>query len=221
MGQIEAPPIGTRQRPLRAPVAEEIRRSIITGERQPGERLLEDQLAAELGVSRNPIREALQLLAREGFVALEPRRGARVSEYSDDLADHVYDVRAALEVLVAELAAQRRTADHLDELRRLLADGREALDADDVSPLPALNARFHAVLVEAAANPILARMVEGLIHQIQWLYTRRVRERGAWSWEEHEAIVAAVEAGDAALAGRLSAEHIAKARAGFFAAPPA
>ena len=76
-GAAPGSPIGLRYLPLRAPVADEIRRRIIDGALQPGERLLEDQLAADLGVSRNPVREALQVLGREGFVTLEPRRGAR------------------------------------------------------------------------------------------------------------------------------------------------
>ncbi len=207
--------------PLRGPVADELRRRIIAGELRQGERLFEDQAAAELGVSRNPVREALQQLAHEGFVHLAPRRGAWVAEYSDERARHVFEVRGALEVLVAGLAARHRTPRHLGELDEVLAGGRDALAADRMGELPALNARFHALLVDAAANPLLADMVDGLIHQIQWLYSRRVRERAAWSWEEHEQIAAAVAAQDVPLAERLSREHIDKARAGYFAAPPA
>ncbi len=218
-GAAPGSPIGLRYLPLRAPVADEIRRRIIDGALQPGERLLEDQLAADLGVSRNPVREALQVLGREGFVTLEPRRGARVSQYSDERAQHVFEVRTALEVLVAGLAAQRRTPEQLAALEAVLAAGRRALQEDRLAELPALNARFHGLLVDAASNPLLAEMVDGLIHQIRWLYTRRIRERGEWSWGEHEQIVAAVAANDVELASRLAGDHVRQARAGFFASP--
>ena len=204
--------------PLRAPVADEIRRQIITGGLAPGSRLVEEQLAVELGVSRNPIREALQSLAREGFVHLEPRRGARVGAIDDRQASDVFAVRGALEALVAELAAARRTAAQLARLRLIVADGWRAVEGGDVGVLPGLNADFHAVLVDAADNRVLTEMVAGLIHQIQWIYTRRVRDRAEWSWSEHEAIVETVAAGDAARARQLSVEHIRHARDAYFAA---
>ena len=97
--------VGSTHLPLRHAVLEEIRRRIVAGQWAQGERLFEDQIAAELNVSRNPVREALQALASEGFVELEPRRGARVATVSDARATELFEVREVLEGLVASLAA--------------------------------------------------------------------------------------------------------------------
>jgi DNA-binding GntR family transcriptional regulator len=208
--------VGSRHVPLRAPVRDEICRQILDGTLSPGARLYEDQLASELGVSRNPVREALQSLAHEGFVDLEPRRGARVAVPDDERARHLFEVRLALEALVAELAATRRTDEQLAAIDAVVTEGQRALAADDMAPLPALNARYHSLLVDAAGNPLLSEILSGLIHQIQWLYTRRVRERAMWSWDEHVAIAAAIAARDRDLARRLATEHIGKARDAYF-----
>ena len=108
--------IGLRHQPLRRAVQDELRRAIIAGRYQQGERLFEDQIAQELEVSRNPVREALQALAGDGFVELEPRRGARVATVSAKRAEELFEVRESLEGLVARLAARRRTPAQLTEL---------------------------------------------------------------------------------------------------------
>ena len=93
-----APPtsVGATHLPLRHVVLEEIRHRIIAGVYSPGERIFEDQLAADLAVSRNPVREALQALAGEGFIELEPRRGARIAVVSQARAGELFEVREAL-----------------------------------------------------------------------------------------------------------------------------
>jgi len=202
-------------------VCDAIRRRIITGEMPQGERIFEDQLAQELGVSRNPVREALQTLAHEGFVELEPRRGARVMVLSDDRAAELFEVREPLEGLVAALAAQRHSPAQLAAIEDVVEAGRRHLDAGEVTPLPELNTRFHQLLVATAGNAQLAGIMDSLTHVIEWMYTRRVRERGLWSWDEHAAITACIAAGDAEGARSLACEHIRNARDGYFASPPA
>lgn len=209
-------PVGASHRPLRVAVRDEIRRWIIDGRLPQGERIMEEELAQDLGVSRNPVREALQTLAHEGFVELEPRRGARVMVLSDERAADVFEVREALEGLVAKLAAERRTDAQLAAIQALIAEGKEVLASEDVSDLPRLNSQFHSLLTEAANSPTLDELLEGLTHLIQWLYTRRVRERGAWSWDEHVAIAAAVEERNPSKAQALAAHHIRKAREAYF-----
>ena len=87
------------------------------------------------------------------------------------------------------------------------------------APLPALNTRFHRLLVESADNELLADMLDDLTHVIEWMYTRRVRERGLWSWEEHTAIAARIAERDLDGAKALACEHIRNARDAYFAAP--
>ena len=218
---VAVPPaaVGATHRPLRFAVRDEIRRRIISGALPQGDRILEDQLAQDLGVSRNPIREALQTLVREGFVEIEPRRGARVMVLSDDRAAELFEVREPLEGLVAGLAAERHTADQLGALCDVIDGGRAALASGDLSLLPPLNTRFHHLLVETAANSLLADVLDGLTHVIEWMYTRRVRERGLWSWDEHTAIAACIAARDHDGARSLACEHIRNARDAYFAAP--
>jgi DNA-binding GntR family transcriptional regulator len=214
-------PIGTFHQPLRVPVRDELRRRIIAGVLPQGERLFEDQLAQELGVSRNPVREALQTLAREGFVELEPRRGARVMVLTDARAVQLFEVREPLEGLVAALAATRRTDEQLREIEAVVAAGQSALAGGDTAPLPALNTEFHRLLVSTAGNELLADIMAGLTHLIEWMYTRRVRERGLWSWGEHAVITERIAERDHVGARALACEHIRNARDAFFAPPDA
>lgn len=211
--------IGTAHQPLRVAVCNELRRRIIAGTLAQGERILEDQLAGDLQVSRNPIREALQTLAHEGFVELEPRRGARVMVLSDQRAGDVFAVRESLEALVASLAAQRRTPEQLAEMTALVDAAQTALATGGLSELAALNTRYHAVLTAAAGNELLDEMLPGLTHRIEWIYSRRIRERGAESWGEHAGIIDAIAAADPGRAAALAAAHIRNARDAYFAAP--
>src|SRR5689334_18256734 len=111
-------PLGKRHGSLSKVVADELRRGILIGQRKPGDRLVEDRLSAELGVSRVPIREALRLLAAEGLVEVQPRRGASVAEFSAEVAHDLVEVRAMLEGVNARLAARHRAPAIIAELRQ-------------------------------------------------------------------------------------------------------
>ncbi len=128
--------IGDEHQPLRVAVSDEIRRRIIAGALPQGERIREEELAAELGVSRNPVREALQTLTHEGFVEIEPRRGARVMVLSDERAGHLFEVREVLEGLVAALAAKRRTLRQLGEIERVTSAGLDAVPSGELAAAP-------------------------------------------------------------------------------------
>lgn len=204
--------VGRAHQPLRRAVYHEVQRRIVDGRLQQGERIYEDQLAHELDVSRNPVREALQALEAEGFVELEPRRGARVAVISESRANDLFEMREALEGMVARLAAQRRSPDQLLELQRVVEAGAEAAIAGDITILPGLNTEFHRVLGEAAHNSMLAETVERMSQLIEWVYTRRITQRGAMSWAEHRRIVEAIAEGDAELAFAEACSHISNAR---------
>src|SRR5688572_3404540 len=154
--------VGSSHLPLRHAVLEEIRRRIITGAYSPGERVYEDQIAADLDVSRNPVREALQALAGEGFIELEPRRGARIAIVSHARAGELFEVREVLEGLVASLAATRRTDAELAAMWAIVAEGRASAADSDLAALPALNTRFHTLLATTARNAMLAETIEHL-----------------------------------------------------------
>lgn len=205
--------LGASHPPLRVVVLEEVRRRIVGHVYEPGERIFEDQIAAELGVSRNPVREALQALEGEGFVELEPRRGARVAQLSPTEAHELFEVREALEGLAARLAARRRTETEIAELQDTVAEGLERAASADLSGLPTLNTRFHAVLATAARNDHLADTIRRSQHMIEWIYADGIRRRAPNSWAEHARLADAVARGDEVEAERLARAHIAAAQA--------
>lgn len=214
-GGDEVAPVGARHRPLRHAVHDEVRQRIVAGTYAQGERLFEDKIASDLGVSRNPVREALQALAQEGFVELLPRRGARVAVVPAKRAAELFEVREALEGLVARLAADRRSTEDVEGLRDVVRRGKEALARGELTSLPALNTEFHRRLTAAARNDLLATTLERLADIIEWVYTKRIAMRGAKSWEEHHAIVEAIADGDADHADLAACTHIANARAAY------
>ena len=207
--------VGSSHLPLRHAVLEEIRRRIIAGRYSPGERVFEDQIAADLDVSRNPVREALQALALEGFIELEPRRGARIAIVSHARAGELFEVREVLEGLVASLAARRRTDADVAAMRAVVEQGRETAGSGDLAALPALNTRFHTLLATTARNAMLAETIEHLRHLIEWIYSQRIAQRAPRSWDEHSRIVDAIASGDADSAERVARSHIANARAAY------
>jgi DNA-binding GntR family transcriptional regulator len=204
--------VGASHLPLRHAVLEAVRARIVAGVWAQGERLFEDQIAAELGVSRNPVREALQALQGEGFVELEPRRGARVAVVSADQARELFEVREVLEGLVASLAATRRSDAELAEMRDIVTVGRDAAEHGRLAELPSLNTQFHHLLAATARNEMLADTIERLRHLIEWIYSQRIAQRAPLSWLEHGEIVEAIATGDAATAERVARAHIAQAR---------
>ena len=179
------------------------------------ERVFEDQIAADLDVSRNPVREALQALAGEGFIELEPRRGARVAVVSQARAGELFEVREVLEGLVASLAATRRTDADVAAMRAVVEEGCEAAERGNLTALPALNTRFHTLLATTARNAMLAETIEHLRHLIEWIYSQRIAQRAPRSWQEHSQIVDAIASGDAHTAERVARAHIAMARAAY------
>ena len=164
-------------------------------------------------MSRNPVREALQALEAEGFVELEPRRGARVAVISAERANELFEVREALEGMVARLAAQRRTPEQLRELQRVRRGRRRGRRRRRPQPrCPRSTPSSTGCSAAAANNSMLAETVERMSHLIEWVYTRRITQRGAMSWTEHRRIVDAIAAGDADLAFAEACTHISNAR---------
>jgi DNA-binding GntR family transcriptional regulator len=209
--------VGARHVSLSDAVVDELRAAIIGGDYSQGERLVEEEIAARFDVSRNPIREALRVLSSEGFVAIEPRRGARVASIDAARAAELFELRVPLEGLVAGLAAQRRSPAELDRLLHVVDAGRAAADARRLHELPALNTEFHAALADAAGNELLRATLGRLSDLIRWIYSARISRRAGESWDEHAAIVEAVAAGDAELARHCGETHIAAAAAAYIA----
>ena len=203
--------VGLDHRSLGQTITERLRDQILINQLKPGERLIADDLALTFGVSRSMIREALLLLATEGFINIVPRKGTFVTQMSAKQANDLFEVRLLLEGQVASLAAERRTAENLRDLRETADFGLAAALAGNVDQLPALNTRFHNLLADTADNDYLTETLSRLSNIIQWVYSRRIIERSTDSWKEHLRIVDAIERMDPAAAKSAAHEHITRA----------
>jgi DNA-binding GntR family transcriptional regulator len=201
--------IGADHRPLRDKVVDELRRRIIEHDYAPGHRLTEDRLADDFGVSRNPVREAIRVLEKEGFLVALPRRGAVVASISAQDVENVFDVRLSLEVLAAQLAAQRIDAAGAAALHALVA---AANAASTVSELATLNSAFHGEICRLSGNALLIGILDSLHDRLQWIYRQSAVRRATDSWTEHEALAVAICAGDAEAAAHAAHTHVWAAR---------
>jgi DNA-binding GntR family transcriptional regulator len=203
--------IGAEHAPLRDKVAEEIRAAILSGQFKPGDRLVEDRLAEEFGVSRNPVREAIRTLASEGLIEVTARRGAVVASLSPQEAEELLEVRATLEGANARLAARRRDPVVLDELKDVLARGTEAITAGRLAEVSELNVAFHDHLARAGCNRVLVDLMKTLRDRSGPLFRGVGLEFARESWAEHASILRAVIAGDPELASLLAYRHVINA----------
>jgi DNA-binding GntR family transcriptional regulator len=172
--------------------------------------LSETALAESFGVSRGPIREALGRLASDGLIATAPRRGAIVAELTADEFVEAYQVREALETLAIRLAVPRLGRGDLDRLRELHREMAEHVERGEVNAFFDANAEFHDLFVTASGNQKLQETYRLLMDQTGRFQARSLALRGSIgrSVAEHEAILEAVEAGDAERAALLMADHI-------------
>lgn len=218
MGKAKLVPIKLNNiKPLREIVFESLREAIINGILKPGERLMELQIAEQMGVSRTPVREAIRKLELEGFVVMVPRKGAYVSSISvKDIVD-IFEVRAALESLAAGLAAERITEEELDELERALFEISDAGSRGSIDMIAAKDAGFHEILFQSSRNKRLVTMITHLHENIQRFRTTSlsVPGRTKHAVEEHKNIVDAIGERNVELAQALAREHVENAEQNF------
>lgn len=200
------------RKPLHEEVTGRIRDMIVEGHLKPGERINEAVLAAAIGVSRTPIREALKLLASEGLILLLPNRSARVTTLSAKEVGELFELISGIERLAAELAAVRMTAGELARLERSHRSMEEHFQAGNRHHYFRLNQDIHRMLVGFARNAIMKTTHEALIAR-----ARRSRylailspERWREAMTEHEELLAALKARDAALAGEIMRRHTSR-----------
>ena len=196
--------------PLRDVVFKTLREAILKGNLAPGERLMEIQLANQLGVSRTPIREAIRKLELEGLVIMIPRRGAEVARITEkDLRD-VLEVRAYAALDCIGLACERITDEEIGELRRALESFREVLREGDVTKIAESDVDFHDIIFSATQNARLIQIVNNLREQmyryrLEYLKDYTTHDR---LYKEHQQITDAVSDRDKERARKLIVEHI-------------
>jgi DNA-binding GntR family transcriptional regulator len=203
--------LGAQHLPLRDQVLGALRSAIINGDYPPGQRLTEDRLAEDFGVSRNPVREALRVAETEGFVVILPRRGAVVASPSPTAVADIFAVRERLEPLAARLAAERADAEGVAGLRDMLEQARVATDAEDLARVAELNSALHLRILHLSGNPWLTSIARALYLHVQWVFRLGAAQRAPHSWREHIELVDAIESGDPDEAERCALNHLAAA----------
>jgi DNA-binding GntR family transcriptional regulator len=205
--------IGSQHLALRDQVLVELRHRIVNGDYPPGQRLTEDRLAADFGVSRNPVREALRIVQAEGLVTMTPRRGAVVSTPDASTIADLFAVRTSLETVAARLAAERATPGDVSDLRTLLEAAQRATERADFSRVAELNNELHLRVIAISGNPWLSSISSSMYLHVNWVFRPGAAHRAPHSWAEHIRLVNAIEAGDPKEAEAAASAHVAAAAA--------
>lgn len=195
-------------------VFEELREAIFTKKLKPNQRLVETDLARQMGISRTPIREAIRMLENEGLVVHVPRKGAMVSGFSYEDISEIYMIRSVLEGLAVGLAAENISEKEIEELEEILNKTWGCMNNGELKELSKLFTRFNYILTRASKMPRLCALVDTMQEYIE--QTRIVSfssiERQKEAYQEHKRIIDAVKQKNKELAERLAREHIEKAR---------
>lgn len=191
-------------------LADHLREEIASGALPPGRRLVEQELAGALQVSRVPLREAFRILSSEGLVTLSPHRGAEVSGTSQEELEELFEVRAMIEARAAALAASRASPDQLSQLDRLVARMTAAIRGKDTVSYYRASAAFHDLLVDAAGNRSLARVyaqIKVRFRRYQMVLSA-VADSPTRSNQEHASVLKAIAGRDPVAAAAHAENHI-------------
>lgn len=200
--------------PLRETVFLALRKAILTGKLEPGERLTEIRLGKMLGTSRTPIREAIRKLELEGLVTIIPGSGARVAQITEGEIVDVLEVRCSLDELCARLASRRISDDQKERLRAANAGFQEAVRKGDQLAITEADVAVHDVITEAADNHTLSKLLERLADNIYRYRFAYIRDTGRLEQlvREHDALCQAILEGDEEEAAAMARTHIENQR---------
>lgn len=188
-----------------------LRDAIRTARLAPGQRLILQDLAADLGMSLTPVREALRMLATQGMVEQRTHIGTVVAQFTRERAEDVYRLRLVLEPLAAGMAAEAATGQDLGEIRMRLQTLKRALDANELSSIPELNSAFHRRIYQAADSVYLLDFIDRLWNGVPF-QAISLTSRAHQSHTEHGAILEALTRRDGPEVERLMREHILAGR---------
>lgn len=177
--------------PLRDVVFNTLREAILKGELKPGERLMELQLAAKLGVSRTPIREAIRMLEQEGLAVTIPRKGAEVAKMTEKDMEDVLQIREALDELAAKIACEQISEEQLEELVATMHEFEESTKTDNVKKIAEADVKFHDIIYQSTGNPTLVNMLNNLREQMYRYRVEYLKDENNYPtlMKEHKDIV--------------------------------
>jgi DNA-binding GntR family transcriptional regulator len=197
-------------------VTESLREAILKGYFEPGEKLDQDQIAAELKVSRTPVREALKVLESEGFIELRPHRGAFITFITRQDIHDVYEIRSLLEAEAVRQVTSIISDTVLDDLERSLEEEEAQLKSQDHSQHFVNDTYFHATILDLVENELLKDVLSSLGNRIIRVRRFALLQPGSHlteSLQEHHAILRAMRQRDAKEASRAMKEHLEKSAA--------
>lgn len=177
--------------PLRDVVFNTLREAILKGELKPGERLMELQLAAKLGVSRTPIREAIRMLEQEGLAVTIPRKGAEVAKMTEKDMEDVLQIREALDELAAKIACEQISEEQLEELVATMHEFEESTKTDNVKKIAEADVKFHDIIYQSTGNPKFVNMLNNLREQMYRYRVEYLKDENNYPtlMKEHKDIV--------------------------------
>lgn len=196
--------------PLRDVVFNTLRQAILKGELEPGERLMEIQLADRLGVSRTPIREAIRKLELEGLVLMIPRKGAEVAKISEKSLRDVLEIRRALDALAIELCIERMTEADIQSLREAQQEFCKSVESGEAMVIAESDEHFHDVIYNSTNNPRLVQMLNNLREQMYRYRLEYIKdaEKHQILVQEHDQILKTISERDVAGAKAAIREHV-------------
>ena len=196
--------------PLRDVVFNTLREAILKGELKPGERLMELQLAAKLGVSRTPIREAIRMLEQEGLAVTIPRKGAEVAKMTEKDMEDVLQIREALDELAAKIACEQISEEQLEELVATMHEFEESTKTDNVKKIAEADVKFHDIIYQSTGNPKLVNMVNNLREQMYRYRFEYIKDFSQHERlvEEHKVIYESIVKKDKETASNMAKVHI-------------
>ncbi len=205
-----------QRKPLKEEIFDVLHEKIIAGKVHPGEWLRQEDIAKQLGVSMTPVREALDLLVSVGLAERVPYRGVRVPQPTEAEIVEAYAMRLLLEAAGARAAALKRKQAHVDELKLILSRMKGLLSLDDMSTLRQLSRQFHQSVVAIGENSTLDKFYgmvmnsfpDWMLYEYLFRHTDLLASSLSDEYQEHMALVEAIEAGDADLAERMAIAHI-------------
>lgn len=191
-------------------VRDQLEDDIVNGRMQPGEQVQIDRLMARFGVSRTPVREALQQLENSGLVEVLPKRGTFVAQVGTDELVQMFEVMAELEAMCARLAARRAPASSLADIREALGACEREAGANDANAYYYANEQFHALIYQACGNPFLVQQTQSLKNRLKPFRRMQLqlRNRIGQSLDEHRRIVHALGRGDCEAAAAAARDHV-------------
>ena len=199
--------------PLREHVHERLQEMLIERVLAPGDPLVAERLAAQLGVSRGPVREALQRLHRDGWVSLRPRHGAFVNQPTAQQVRAFFEARDVVERAAAQLAAERCTPEDAAALLRVCDEADEDLRRGvPAQQMAAHTARFHRIVLETARNHLLLEFGQQLSHRSRWFFAPLVGAIAPQAWREHREVAELIAGGHGDAAAQAMRLHIAMSR---------